>query len=172
MNVPDGQVEWGRVPEPILEMLRILSEKAAHDSAHLQRIKWPDGPQDVQDLLGRALSDAHKVSKASNDVRSLLSAYAHHFHQPRPVLADLARAQETTSQGFVRRYSDVTVNGIASLLSTDPDIGAIRKAFPSVSLSALSTMPGAVGGAARKVLEDREATRPTKGWAGDEASSR
>lgn len=158
-----AQVEWGRVPEPILELLAILSEKAAHDSNHLHRMKWPEGPQDVQDLLGRALSDAHKVSKASNDVRSLLSAYAHHFHQPRPVLADLARAQETTSQGFVRRYSDVTVDGIASLLSTDPDIETIRRAFPSASLHALSTMRGAVGQAAAKVIEERRTSRPRQG---------
>lgn len=150
-----SQPDWGRVPMPILELVRILSEKAADDSNHLQRIKWPLEPQDVSEPLRRAISDAHKINKASNDVRSLLSAYAHRFHQPRPVLADLARAQGTTSQGFVRRYSEVTVKGIESLLSEDPDLDAIRRAFPSVSMPALATMTGPVGKAAQAYQEER-----------------
>ena len=150
-----SQPDWGRVPLPILELVRILSEKAADDSNHLQRIKWPSEPQDVSEPLRRAISDAHKINKASNDVRSLLSAYAHRFHQPRPVLADLARAQGTTSQGFVRRYSEVTVKGIESLLSEDPDLDAIRRAFPSVSMPALASMTGPVGRAAQAYQDER-----------------
>lgn len=153
--MPDGDqssgLEWGRVPKPVLELVRILSEKAAKDSARLRRMEWPDGPQDVQDLLGRALSDAHKVTKASADLRSLLTAYAHRFHQPKPRFSDLARAQDATSQGLNRRYSEATVTAITSLLSAEPDLQAIRDAFPSVSPHDLSTMSGAVGEAARSL---------------------
>lgn len=149
-------LEWGRIPRPVLELVEILSDKAAKDSARLRRMEWPDGPQDVQDLLGRALSDAHKVTRASADLRSLLTAYAHRFHQPRPRFSELARAQDATSQGLNRRYSETTVSAISSLLSSEPDLQLIRNAFPSVSPHDLGTMSGAVGDMARSLREARK----------------
>lgn len=117
------------------------------------KIKWPDQPGDVQTELRLAIGAAHKTAKAATDLRALLSAYAHKFHNPRPVISDLARAQDTSSQGFIRRYSEGTVDAVASLLSAAPDPEAILSAFPSVPILDLVDLGGSVGAAA-KALRD------------------
>lgn len=139
---------WGRIPAPVAQLAQILAKKASKDAARLTRAEWPTEPQDVQDLLRRTISDAHKVAQAGTDLRALLSAYAHRFHKPRPLLADLARAQNTSPQGFTRRYSDATVAGIEQLTSETPDLALIRDAFPSISLDDLTALDGPVGTAA------------------------
>lgn len=96
---------------------------------------------------------AHKTTRAATDLRTLLSAYAHRFHNPRPVISDLARAQDTSSQGFIRRYSEGTVDAVASLLSPNPDIETVLLAFPSVSVLDLVDLGGAVGGSAQALLD-------------------
>ncbi|GAB3614711.1 hypothetical protein GCM10027415_30510 [Humibacter ginsengisoli] len=141
---------WGRIPVPVAQLAQILAKKASKDAGRLTRAEWPTEPQDVQDLLRRTISDAHKVAQAGTDLRALLSAYAHRFHKPRPLLADLARAQHTSPQGFTRRYSDGTVVAIAQLSSQTPDLRAIRDAFPSVSLDDLATIDGPVGASAKQ----------------------
>lgn len=141
---------WGRIPAPVAQLAQILAKKASKDAARLTRAEWPTEPQDVQDLLRRTISDAHKVAQAGTDLRALLSAYAHRFHKPRPLLADLARAQNTSPQGFTRRYSDATVVAIEQLLSRSPDITLIQDAFPSVSRDDLASLIGPVGAEAAR----------------------
>lgn len=139
---------WGTVPAVIVDLARLISKKAAADARRAEKISWPDKPGDVQDELRRAISAAHKTTRAATDLRALLSAYAHKFHNPRPVISDLARAQDTSSQGFIRRYSSGTVEAVASLLSPQPDIETVLLAFPSISLADLVDLGGAVGEAA------------------------
>ena len=90
---------------------------------------------------------------AATDLRALLSAYAHKFHNPRPVISDLARAQDTSPQGFIRRYSEGTVDAVASLLSPKPDVETVLLAFPSVSVLDLVDLGGTVGTAAQALID-------------------
>lgn len=106
-----------------------------------------------QEELRLAIGAAHKTTRAATDLRALLSAYAHKFHNPRPVISDLARAQDTSSQGFIRRYSEGTVDAVASLLSSKPDVEAVLLAFPSVSILDLVDLGGTVGAAAQALLD-------------------
>ncbi|SKA80785.1 hypothetical protein SAMN06295879_0242 [Agreia bicolorata] len=144
----NGLAGWGLVPKPIVEAVQALNGKILRNSEHLGKMVWPDKPRDVQDLLRMSISDAHKVARASADLRALMTAYAHRVHQPRPVMADLARAQEASPQGIPRRYSQANVDGISELLSDEPDIELILIGFPSLSLADLTNFSGAVGAAA------------------------
>lgn len=144
---------WGTVPVVIVDLARAMAKKAAADARRAEKVSWPEKPGDVQDELRRAISAAHKTARAATDLRALLSAYAHKFHNPRPVISDLARAQDTSSQGFIRRYSSGTVGAVASLLSPQPDIETILLAFPSISLADLVDLSGAVGEAAQAMRD-------------------
>lgn len=139
---------WGTVPAVIVDLARLMANKAAADARRAEKVSWPDKPGDVQDELRRTISAAHKTARVATDLRALLSAYAHKFHNPRPVISDLARAQDTSSQGFIRRYSSGTVDAVASLLSPQPNIETVLLAFPSISLADLVDLGGAVGEAA------------------------
>lgn len=144
---------WGTVPPVIVDLARLLAKKASADARRAEKIHWPDKPGDVQDELRRAISAAHKTTRAATDLRALLSAYAHKFHNPRPVISDLARAQDTSSQGFIRRYSAETVDAVASLLSPNPDAEKILFAFPSLSVRDLGDLGGPVGAAALSIID-------------------
>ena len=144
---------WGTVPAVIVDLARRLAHRAGEDAKRAERIKWPEQPGDVQTELRLAIGAAHKTTKAATDLRALLSAYAHKFHNPRPVISDLARAQDTSSQGFIRRYSEETVEAVTSLLSSDPNPEVILQAFPSVSLLDLVDLGGTVGAAAQSLRE-------------------
>lgn len=150
------ELSWGTVPAVIVDLARLLAKRASENARRIERMKWPDGPGDVQEELRLAIGAAHKTTRASNDVRALLSAYAHKFHNPRPVISDLARAQETSSQGFIRRYSEGTVDAVASLLSPKPDIEPILLAFPSVAIADLVELGGTVGTEAKRLLDSGE----------------
>jgi hypothetical protein len=160
---PSSLDGWGLVPKPVVEAVQALNSKILRSSEHLGKMVWPDKPRDVQDLLRMSISDAHKVARASADLRALLTAYAHRVHQPRPVMAELARAQEASPQGIPRRYSQANIEGIGELLSDEPDVELILIGFPSLSLSDLTSFSGAVGAAASKLnaqsIRPRSATR-------------
>ena len=147
------QLSWGTVPPVIVDLARLLAKRASENARKVERMKWPDKPGDVQEELRLAIGAAHKTTNAATDVRALLSAYAHKFHNPRPVISDLARAQETSSQGFIRRYSEGTVDAIASLLSPKPNIEPILLAFPSVSIRDLVELGGTVGTEAQLLID-------------------
>ncbi|NRD08854.1 hypothetical protein [Rathayibacter agropyri] len=149
---------WGLVPKPVVEAVHALNKKILRSGRHLDGIVWPDKPRDVQDLLRMSVSDAHKVARASTDLRALLTAYAHRFHQPRPVMADLARAQDASPQGIPRRYGQAAVEGLAALLSEQPDVDAILAGFTSLALSDLAEFDGPIGEAARSMRDS--GTRP------------
>jgi len=144
---------WGTVPPVIVDLARVLAKRASENARRAERIKWPEKPGDVQEELRLAIGAAHKTTRAATDLRALLSAYAHKFHNPRPVISDLARAQETSSQGFIRRYSEGTVEAVASLLSPKPDVEAVLLAFPSVSILDLVDLGGTVGTAAQSLRD-------------------
>ncbi|WP_146078748.1 hypothetical protein [Rathayibacter rathayi] len=99
---------------------------------------WPDEPGDVEPLFQSALFATHRANQASRDLRALLTAYAHQFHQPRPVMAELARAQDASPAGLLRRYNQKHVDAISSLLSSTPDLQIIQAGFPSLSTAELS----------------------------------
>ncbi|WP_146087013.1 hypothetical protein [Rathayibacter sp. AY1D4] len=147
----DALEGWGRVPGPVVEAVHALNKQILRSGQHLDGLVWPDKPCDVQDLLRMSVADAHKVARASTDLRALLTAYAHRFHQPRPVMADLARAQDASPQGIPRRYGQASVDALASLLSDQPDVDVVLAGFPALSLDDLAEFSGTVGDRARTV---------------------
>lgn len=147
---------WGLVPRVIVDLVQVLSRKVDRWNRHLDGLVWPDRPRDVEDLLRLSVGDAHKIARASTDLRSLLTAYSHRFHEPRPVMAEIAKAQDATRQGIPRRYAQATVDAIRELLSQTPNVAQILDAFPSLSLDDLSTLDGPVGTAAKRHLSGEE----------------
>jgi hypothetical protein len=137
--IESGHVRWGVMPPRVAALLDVLRWKAACAMRQVEQ-DWPTQPGDIEGPLAAALHAANEAERASNDIRSLLTAYAHRFHQPRPTLAVLARAQGTSPQGFTRRYTEKTVGGIAELLSPHPDVDRILTAFPSLERTDLVTV--------------------------------
>lgn len=148
---------WGVVPPVIAELVQVLSRKIDHVNTHLGSLVWPDKPRDVEDLLRLSVGDAHKIARAGTDLRALLTAYSHQFHEPRPVMAAIAKAQDATRQGVPRRYGQATVDAIRELMSPQPNIALVLDAFPSLSLDDLTTLSGPVG---RAASDHRDRTTP------------
>lgn len=140
-NVPT----WGEIPAPVAKVIDLLAKVAAREANQLTTIDWPRDVADVGQPLAIALGHSQRAIVAATELRALLSAYAHVFHNPRPVLAALARAQQTSSQGFVRRYSDKTVAAIDELLSDTPDVTVILRGFTALAASDLAGIDGPVG---------------------------
>lgn len=126
---------WGVVPEPIPTLVAILANKAADAADLAQNVIWPTAPNDVQIPLRDVISSAHKSASAGVEIRALLTAYAHLFHEPRPNLSELARAQEASPQGLTRRYKPTTVAAINELLQAEKswDQDTILRGFPSLT---------------------------------------
>lgn len=155
MDTPEPRLDWGLVPPQIVDVVQILAKKVDKDAAHLRKLVWPDRARDIQDLLRLSVSDSHKIARSGTDLRALMTAYAHQFHEPRPVMADIARAQDSSPQGIPKRYGTATVAGIRELLSDTPNTGVILAAFRSLSLNDLASVTGPVGeAAARQVAGD------------------
>lgn len=148
---------WGVVPPVVADLVRLLSRKIDRVNSHLDSLVWPDKPRDVEDLLRLSVGDAHKIARAGTDLRALLTAYSHQFHEPRPVMAAIAKAQDATRQGVPRRYGQVTVDAIRELLGEEPNVALILDAFPSLSLDDLTGLSGPVG---RTASSHRDGTVP------------
>lgn len=118
---------WGEVPESIRVVVDALRANIARNATALEDVDWPRGPHDINEELTGTLQQAEAILQASKDLRSLLTAYAHRFHQPRPTMANVARAQDTSPQAVVSRYSQSTVQAI-SVLRTFESEAAERRA--------------------------------------------
>ncbi len=156
MEMPEPRLNWGMVPPQIVDVVQILANKVDKDAVHLRKLVWPDKARDIQELLRMSVSDAHKIARSGTDLRALITAYAHQFHEPRPVMADIARAQDSSPQGIPKRYAAATVDGIRELLSETPNTGVILSAFRSLSLNDLATVTGAVGETASRQVAGEE----------------
>lgn len=148
--------------QPVLEILRILGERSLEGAKELERLTSASSDANVQDELCDTLRAAHLTTRAAADLRAFVSAYAHRFLDPRPVISALARAQDISPQGFVRRYSPDTVRAIASLLSPAPDVKVILAGLPSLREGDLLGV-GIGGGAATRntfIQSDSPPDRP------------
>lgn len=142
---------WGVVPRPIVDLLDVFGGIAFRSSHAVHDVVFPtDRPGDAQDAFNTTVAGAHRVHLAGADARSLLSAYSHRFHKPRPNLSDLAAAQDIAPQGLIRRYNKATVAAIDELLSDTPNIATVLAAFHSLRLEDLTAVPGPVGEAAQR----------------------
>ena len=140
---------WGEVPDSMRVLIDALRESVARHSAELESITWPAGPGDFSPQLLRTLAETEAVMQAAKDLRSLLTAYAHKVHQPRPKMADIAQAQNASPQAVTGRYSAGTLGAIEEALRVGrgelaevddgapigpPDFSAaLRQAFPTLT---------------------------------------
>lgn len=127
---------WGSVPPAIAELVELLERTIAEHSQRLSAIEWPTTPGDISPALLETLRETEAVFAAAKDLRSVLTAYAHQIHQPRPVMADVARAQGASPQAVATRYTASTVDAIKALLaasevvdSAKPDPEHVRTAI-------------------------------------------
>lgn len=140
---------WGEVPDGMRVLIDALRGSVARHSEELETITWPSGPGDFSPQLLRTLTEAEAVMQAAKDLRSLLTAYAHKVHHPRPKMADIAQAQNASPQAVTGRYSAGTLGAIEEALRVDrgepaeaddggpvgpPDFSAgLLHAFPSLA---------------------------------------
>lgn len=110
---------WGKVPLSIENLVLLLEARISGHSAKLSSIEWPQLPGDITPALTATLAEAENTFAAAKDLRSLLTAYAHRVHQPRPTVADVARAQRSSSQAIATRYSAELVSAIEVAMSVD-----------------------------------------------------
>ncbi|MFB9307721.1 hypothetical protein BJY17_002808 [Agromyces hippuratus] len=135
---------WGVIPGPVHRLLVRLTEKARAIADGQDVSEWPpaDTPSDFDPYFRKTLAATQALHETTTDLRSLVSAWAHKYHQPKPNFSDLARAQGATPQGLYKRYKQSTRDAIDELLSDEPQIAVILDAFPSlrlVDLRGLST---------------------------------
>lgn len=139
--------EWGRVPLSIETLVTLLEARISGHSATLSTIRWPDHPGDITPALTKTLSETESVFAAAKDLRSLLTAYAHKVHQPRPTVADVARAQRTSSQAIATRYTPELLAAIDVALvldSTFADWDASREDVESAIRGAATALDSAL----------------------------
>jgi hypothetical protein len=119
--------------------MMVLRGKITEAGSELMRLDWRAGdvPGDVTPFFAEVLGAAQAEIDASTDLRSLSTAYAQAFHQHRPTLARLAEAQRAKRAGLIKRYTPNTVDAINELMSDDPDLATIERAFRSISVADL-----------------------------------
>lgn len=119
---------WGLVPEPITAVLSRLQQKLATAVAAMDPSRIAGVPPRSHDAEFQQIARAANVAdRVSNDYRSIFNAYVHRYHDPKPAIGELARAQDTIIQTFAKRYTSKTVAAIDALLSEEPDLDAIRQ---------------------------------------------
>ena len=143
---------WGAVPASVRGLIDVLEEQIAQHSARLSSIDWPAAPGDISPALLETLREAEAVFAAAKDLRSVLTAYAHQVHQPRPVMADVARAQGASPQAVATRYTIKTVEAVEALIAAEAAIAspkpnaaqvrtAISHAASELERALLTTVP-------------------------------
>lgn len=134
-----AQQEWGVIPGPVHRLLARLTEKARVIANSQEVSEWPpaDVASDFDPFFRKTLAATQALHETTTDLRSLVSAWAHKYHQPKPNFSELARAQGATPQGLYKRYKQSTRDGIDELLSDKPDLAVILLAFPSLRLTDL-----------------------------------
>lgn len=117
---------WGSVPSVVAELVELLERTIAEHSRKLSAIEWPTTPGDISPALLETLRETEAVFAAAKDLRSVLTAYAHQIHQPRPVMADVARAQGASPQAVATRYTASTVDAIKALLAASEVVDSVK----------------------------------------------
>ena len=138
---------WGTVPMSIALLVDLLEARISGHSATLSSTRWPDLPGDITPALTKTLSETESVFAAAKDLRSLLTAYAHKVHQPRPTVAEIARAQRTSSQAIATRYTPELLAAIEVALQIDAtvfDRDATREQLESAIRAGASAMDSAL----------------------------
>jgi|GEM_PF-3341293 len=130
---------WGEVPRPVRQLIDSLRGIIRDHSERLSQIDWPEGAGDITPQLLTTLEETERVMQASKDLRSLLTAYAHKMHQPRPKMADVARAQSASPQAVTTRYTTKTTAALEQLLE-HPEL--------------VEGKPTPIGEQAAKILQD------------------
>lgn len=129
---------WGLVPEPIAAVLARLQEKLAEATASMDPSPIAGMPPRSHDSEFQKMARAANVAdRVSNDYRSVFNAYVHRYHDPKPAIGELARAQDTIIQTFAKRYTTKTVAAIDALLSDEPDIDSIRQGIRTLGFNDL-----------------------------------
>lgn len=121
---------WGAVPASVRGLVDVLEEQIAEHSQRLSAIEWPTSPGDISPALLDTLREVEAVFSAAKDLRSVLTAYAHQVHQPRPVMADVARAQGASPQAVATRYTTKTVEAVEALIAAE-DAASVAKPDPN-----------------------------------------
>jgi len=134
-NTTSPAVQYGVIPRPIFELMSRLREKVARADAALQSVPWQWNEQahNREPFMVETLAASQRCIDAATDLRALMTAYGQVFHDPKPLLVRLARAQRASSAGLVKRYTPNHVEAIDQLLSRSPDVGRITKAFRTVA---------------------------------------
>lgn len=118
-----------------------------------------DRPQSQREACGpprkRALSTENSVLR----LREADEPVVQGSRRSRRTGPHLARAQDTGSQGFIRRYSDATLAAVQQLVSDSPDIETVRAGIPSLSLYDLRDLGGPVGDVAQRRIAADEGAR-------------
>lgn len=129
---------WGLVPEPISAVLSRLQQKLAGAVAAMDPSGITGMPPRSHDTEFQRIARAANVAdRVSNDYRSIFNAYVHRYHDPKPAIGDLARAQDTIIQTFAKRYTSKTIAAIDALLSDKPDLDAIRQGIRTLGFDDL-----------------------------------
>lgn len=125
------------IPGEVLGLARSLSAKTAETSPKLHLDEAVAYTSDPSLTLFVALHAAESATRAAQDLRSLLIAYAHGVSQPRPSMPKLAEAQGLSLSALTRRYSRAQLSAVHSLLSSAPDVEGILLAYTSLDATDL-----------------------------------
>lgn len=143
-------LDFGVAPPAVVALARVFADKIRTAGEEVAAVEVPTQPSDLQGILEQGVEYAQLAVSAGGDLRALLTAYAHKFHNPKPIMAGLARAQGATRQAVTRRYTEKTVRAIRALLSETPDLRVVAEGFPSVTLADLAGLDDRFSDAARR----------------------
>jgi hypothetical protein len=146
---------WGVVPAPIVGVLERLQARLAENVGQMSPLPLEgDSPREHDEVFQVIAKSANIADRVSSDYRSVFNAYVHRYHKPKPSIGDLARAQDTIIQTFAKRYTPKTIAAIDALLSTDPDLDALRYGIRTLGFEDLWGISGPLDAAMTRASKD------------------
>ncbi|MCM3695203.1 hypothetical protein [Microbacterium oleivorans] len=119
-----------------------------------------DTPRNHDEAFLQMSRAAEAADRATRDYRSVFNAHTHKFHQPKPLLGELAAMQGAITQSFAKRYTSETVEAIEASLSEEPDLDAIRTGIRALGFKDLRGISNALD----RAIEAAEAQRGFEPW--------
>lgn len=151
----DGFGAWGVVPQPVVEVLARLQRRLSQAVLAMNPSAIEgEAPREHDNSFLRMAHAANVADRVSNDYRSIFNAYVHRYHRPKPPIGELARAQDTITQTFAKRYTSKTIAAIDALLSEQPDLEAIRQGIRTLGFEDLWNISPTLDRAMNAAIED------------------
>ncbi len=129
------QTAWGITSPHVLYLARLIEDQISACVDDLRNVPFYSSVGNIEPALTRKIELTNNINGLSKDLRSMLTAYAHKVHEPRPRVTSIAEAQGTTTQGLLRRYNAQTADAVRAVADGQATKALLTEAFPSLPVA-------------------------------------